>query len=247
MNFLKVSRELQSALLSFGAILCWVFVCFPIPIHLPYLGHLGSGLIVLAFVMVPLWVAKKQGEDIEDYGFRFAPLAKGLGYATISMAIFFSVYAAIDIFGRQWFCGTELAESVKPFLACRRTSMHWPFIDTSLTTGITQAAAAVANQVFGTALPEELMFRGLLLTLLERAWPPKHRFLGGGVGWALIVSSIMFGLIHIPNGGPVHALATFFPGLWFGWLRSATGSLVAPIIAHAGSNLLQVFIATMFS
>ena len=35
-------------------------------------------------------------------------------------------------------------------------------------------------------------------------------------------------------------LATFFPGLLFGWLRARTGNVVAPAVAHALSNLLLV-------
>ena len=34
-------------------------------------------------------------------------------------------------------------------------------------------------------------------------------------------------------------LLTFFPALWFGWLRRVTGSIVPAILAHAASNLLQ--------
>jgi membrane protease YdiL (CAAX protease family) len=37
-------------------------------------------------------------------------------------------------------------------------------------------------------------------------------------------------------------LATFFPGLLFGWLRARTGGVVAPAVAHALSNLLLLFL-----
>ncbi|HWN72129.1 MAG TPA: CPBP family intramembrane glutamic endopeptidase, partial [Haliangium sp.] len=98
-------------------------------------------------------------------------------------------------------------------------------------------AELAAVQLVVVALPEELFFRGFLLELLERAWPPARRFLGGGLGRALIVSSLMFALIHVPREGDVRTLVTFFPGLLFGWMRSATGSILAPVLAHASSNV----------
>ncbi len=44
-------------------------------------------------------------------------------------------------------------------------------------------------------------------------------------------------MIHLPKAGDPRALATFFPGLLFGWLRSATGSIGAAVGVHAASNI----------
>jgi membrane protease YdiL (CAAX protease family) len=43
--------------------------------------------------------------------------------------------------------------------------------------------------------------------------------------------------VHLPREGDPRTLATFFPGLLFGWMRSATGSILAPVMAHAASNV----------
>jgi membrane protease YdiL (CAAX protease family) len=77
-----------------------------------------------------------------------------------------------------------------------------------------------------------------LLHLLEKKFPPKRRILGGGVGLALVISAAMFALIHLPKDGDPRALATFFPGLLFGWMRSATGSILGSTITHGCSNIL---------
>jgi membrane protease YdiL (CAAX protease family) len=95
-----------------------------------------------------------------------------------------------------------------------------------------------AVQLLVVALPEELFFRGCLLHLLEKKFPPKRRILGGGVGLALVISAAMFALIHLPKDGDPRALATFFPGLLFGWMRSATGSILGSTITHGCSNIL---------
>jgi membrane protease YdiL (CAAX protease family) len=111
------------------------------------------------------------------------------------------------------------------------SGIHWPRLDASL-------AKFVAVQIVVVALPEELFFRGCLLELLERRFPPKRRIAGGGVGLALLISAAMFALIHLPKDGDPRALSTFFPGLVFGWMRSSTKSILAPVIAHSSSNIM---------
>ena len=70
-------------------------------------------------------------------------------------------------------------------------------------------------------LVEEIAFRGLLYRAWEEAW-----------GWipAMLASSIMFGLLH--SGFYVQAAA----GVLFVALYRRTGTLVAPVIAHAVGN-----------
>jgi membrane protease YdiL (CAAX protease family) len=87
-------------------------------------------------------------------------------------------------------------------------------------------------------LPEELFFRGFLLHKLEQRFPPRRRILGGGIGLALVLSAAAFAVIHLPREADPRALATFFPGLVFGWMRSATGSILASTVTHGCSNIL---------
>jgi membrane protease YdiL (CAAX protease family) len=37
-------------------------------------------------------------------------------------------------------------------------------------------------------------------------------------------------------------LATFFPGLLFGWMRSSTKSILAGTVTHGASNILVRFL-----
>ncbi|MEA2972768.1 MAG: protease family protein [Actinomycetota bacterium] len=108
---------------------------------------------------------------------------------------------------------------------------------------------------FGTVLVEEMAFRGVLLALA-----------GGlaGTGWAVAVSSALFGLWHVvpvratlrtndlaPSpavvGGTVVVLALVGAGLC--WLRLLTGGLAAPAIVHAsasaGATLVAFFVVRM--
>lgn len=108
---------------------------------------------------------------------------------------------------------------------------------------------------FGTALSEEILFRGVLLGLLVHYFQTPT---------ALIISSAIFGLWHIlptlkdfeeidPLTTTVESklpkrthtvlitlIATTLIGIVFGWLKIASGSLVAPWTVHAALNLVAL-------
>jgi membrane protease YdiL (CAAX protease family) len=73
-------------------------------------------------------------------------------------------------------------------------------------------------------LVEELLFRGLIYHLLEDT---------RGVRWAILGSSIGFGLWHIFGQGPVVGFATLLIGLLFALIRFRAGGIVGLIVLHA--------------
>ena len=114
--------------------------------------------------------------------------------------------------------------------------------------------AAVAYQALiripaGTVVLEEVAFRGVLLALLSQV---SSRW--AAVGW----SSATFGLWHIvptvealqanrlaPSALGVTAavIATAGAGAVFCWLRLRSGSLIAPALAHVGTNSVALLVA----
>jgi membrane protease YdiL (CAAX protease family) len=76
---------------------------------------------------------------------------------------------------------------------------------------------------FGTAVMEEVAFRGVLIGLGRRVWSE---------GPATVVSAVLFGMWHI---APT-LRATTAAGLLFGALRRRADSIVAPIVVHAVVN-----------
>lgn len=119
--------------------------------------------------------------------------------------------------------------------------------------GLGLVYAAAVRIPLGTAVPEEVLFRGVLFGLMRRRsrwWP------------AAIWSSAVFGLWHI---GPTIALArinnidasaavvtgivatsigiTFVAGIIFCLLRRWGGGLLAPILAHVATNSLALLAA----
>ncbi len=73
-----------------------------------------------------------------------------------------------------------------------------------------------------TPIKEELLYRGIIHRFLEK----RHHFLVG-----LIVSSLIFGLLHI--GFPYSAISM---GILFVLLYKITNSLIPPIILHISWN-----------
>lgn len=97
-------------------------------------------------------------------------------------------------------------------------------------------------QFFFSGFGEETVWRGYVQSRLNQAFGRPMRAFGVQFGVGLIVTSILFGLLHafntyVPEIGFASlswgwALFTTFGGLLFGILREKTGSLLAPGIAH---------------
>ncbi|WJJ10898.1 CPBP family intramembrane metalloprotease [Prescottella equi] len=90
-----------------------------------------------------------------------------------------------------------------------------------------------AHIPFGTVATEELLFRGLLTAVTERAFPPAG---------ATSIRAVTFGLWHVH---PAHVADDSVPGtvaftaaasLVFDWLRARSGSLLAPALLHLAVN-----------
>lgn len=103
-------------------------------------------------------------------------------------------------------------------------------------------------------LAEELVYRGVLLELCDRAMGRPWRIAGADVGWGLIVTTAMFAAGHaisISRTGdltiePLLAAGPLIGGLLAAWARARIGSLVPLIVLHNASNLV-IPLATLWS
>jgi membrane protease YdiL (CAAX protease family) len=84
-------------------------------------------------------------------------------------------------------------------------------------------------------IAEEIFFRGYVLPGLVKKF---------GIGWTLLLSSVMFGLFHIDLGAIV---PTFALGLALGWVYLKTGSIWPAMFAHGLHNTVAVLIAKYVS
>lgn len=103
--------------------------------------------------------------------------------------------------------------------------------------------------LFQAALPglsEELLFRGILLGLLNKAFPVKWTWLNTAFGWGLILVSVLFGLVHGLSVNEQWQLRfnsqKFFMtgGLGFalGFVKEKGKSLAPAVLLHNAWNLI---------
>lgn len=99
---------------------------------------------------------------------------------------------------------------------------------------------------FIVAVGEELLFRGYLQSSFNLVFNKKFKIGNVSFGWGLILSAVLFGLIHslivTPTVWP-WMLFTFVGGLILGFIREKDGSLLAPIIVHGLMDFPLVFVS----
>lgn len=95
-------------------------------------------------------------------------------------------------------------------------------------------------------LVEELLVRGAMFAVLDRACGTPWRFLGADVGWGLVLTTLWFGLWHglvLTGDGfvvdPVAILSTGLVGLLLGWVRARSGSVWLAYGAHCAVEVGQ--------
>jgi membrane protease YdiL (CAAX protease family) len=89
--------------------------------------------------------------------------------------------------------------------------------------------------IVGAPIQEEVIFRGLIQSMLERRWTNKFSVSGGSLSRAVVFTAVLFGIIHLEVGSVV-AIGAILLGLVAGELRRRSGSLLPAIIVHALFN-----------
>lgn len=104
------------------------------------------------------------------------------------------------------------------------------------------ARAAVLMQL-AVGLSEELLFRGLVLCGLVRAWGETRR----GIIRAVLVASLIFGVLHLtqvasgglsPSGALLLTLQACVIAAWWGALVVAGGSIWPAVMLHSAVNAI---------
>lgn len=77
---------------------------------------------------------------------------------------------------------------------------------------------------------EEWLFRGVLLSKLNKMFPFKY---------SNVICAFIFSLFHLE----IYLLPYFLNGLIYGWIKTKNNSLYSAIILHILYNLIAVFIS----
>jgi membrane protease YdiL (CAAX protease family) len=95
--------------------------------------------------------------------------------------------------------------------------------------------------IIGSPIQEEIIFRSLIQSILERTSMITFSvFRGGLLSGAVAFTTVLFGIIHLESGAAV-ATGAVILGLAAGELRRRSGSLLPAIIVHALFNAADAF------
>lgn len=112
------------------------------------------------------------------------------------------------------------------------------------------SADAVTFQLTMPGLEEEILYRGLLLFMLNEAFRGRIRMAGVNWGWSALLTSVLFGLAHAFSYSSADGISfdamvmamTFIPSFLGVWMRERSGSLLLPVVAHNFGNSIFFFI-----
>ena len=111
----------------------------------------------------------------------------------------------------------------------------------------------LSSLIYQASLPsitDELVYRGLLLVALDRAFSQPLTVMGAKMGWGAFMTAMLFAASQTLSATPeyvmslnVNAAGYFFTaGLILAWIRSASGSVYLPIILHSWANVSVFFL-----
>jgi hypothetical protein len=155
-------------------------------------GYNSARLVGLVAALYLFLVAR----PLSGIGYHWRVKARDVGIAAIAFAVYAPFAVTLGV--------------VTGFL-------HW-----SAHTSLTDVLATPLVVYLATALPEELLFRGLLQNVLARSF-------GSGIG--LATASVIFGLAHLPD--PRYVVLATLAGLAYGFTYQRTGKITASAITHA--------------
>ena len=200
------------------------------------------GGIAVIFMLAPSYAARlsRRPFDYRAAGLGISPLGLNLRVLGIALAVTWPLFLLGFLLYYGLLCSPgalpslhHLAQVLSPICPSYRGLAGFSL---SLPSGFLMLAL---TQVLVVALPEEIFFRGYLMSRLEERWPSRRRLWGAPVGWSLLVASALFGLGHFLVDFQPGRLAVFFPALVFGWMRQRTGSLAPATLFHALCNLFS--------
>jgi membrane protease YdiL (CAAX protease family) len=224
------------ALAVLGSLACIALFSY-LPLLLPWLEEYGGALIAAGFIYIPAFVLWRRGETFASVGVDGRRPWPALATTLAAALVVFPLFAVGFFFYHYLLFGKT------PCFVPERL-FSWPGWSAASVPGLSGVVTFALVQLIMVALPEEIFYRGYLQSRLQSLLPGRLVILGGDVGPAVIVTSIVFAVGHLVAIPSPHRLAVFFPSLLFGWLRNRTGSVVGPILLHAAANVLQALLGT---
>jgi len=201
-----------------------------------FVQQIMHGVIACMFLVGPQIAARLSRQLFDDRaaGITLHPIGPGLRVLSLALIVTWPAF----ILGFFVFYGS-LCPSLRILRAIVPICSRWPGIagmHLQLPEGFWLLAL---SQILIVAVPEEVFFRGYLMSRFEDRFPSRRRWWGAAVGWPLLLTSLLFAIGHFLVDFQPARLAVFFPALAFGWMRSRSGSVAPGAVFHALCNLLS--------
>ena len=236
----KARASLREPLLAFAAAIALAVTLYWAGQTAGFVQQIMHGLIACSFLLGPRIASRLSGRPFDERaaGITVTPVLPGLRVLGLAILITWPAF----VLGFFLYYGTvcsghgplrALSEVMAPLCA------GWHGIS-GLHLRLGDGFAGLAlSQIMVVAVPEEIFFRGYLMSRFEERWPSRRRLWGAAVGWPLLLASMLFATGHFLVDLQPARLAVFFPALVFGWMRSRSGSVAAGAVFHALCNLLS--------
>lgn len=104
----------------------------------------------------------------------------------------------------------------------------------------------ILGQIIMVALPEEVFFRGYMQKELKTIFKKDYQIGLLSVNKGVLLTSFLFAISHSLITVQWWHLFIFFPSMIFAFLKEKTGTILAPILFHASSNILMQWIAVHY-
>lgn len=212
------------AFLAFFAITAVVSALYHVR-GVPFLERNLAVVAAVLFLYVPALLLWRRGYELEQFGLRARPVGRSL----LLYALFVAVVLPLFAYGYYLYLRRGCPMIYRMISNFWRLYLRCPPPIVPALRLPPELPVTVLSQLLVVALPEEFFFRGFLLGRLKETLSPSK---------ALVASALVFALGHYLVTFQPAALAVFFPGLLFGLLRLATGSILAGTLFHATCNLL---------
>lgn len=234
---------------SFGAVLC-LFIDFRKSIKYWYLLLLFLFIGLMDNFFHTLTINYPNLQIIESHSY-------GNQYLCWSGKLYSIVFVLISIIPlRKIITPSEIGLTFRQNDKSIRFSLIFIFIFfiVASTLGLLSGKASFDSEtlLFMAIMPglnEELIYRGLLLGLMNKIFKNKFRIVKTNFGWGAIITSLVFGILHgfqISDNFQLQfdfftILITGIYGFIFALIRERSGSLVFPVIAHSAADFFNYF------
>jgi hypothetical protein len=109
-----------------------------------------------------------------------------------------------------------------------------------------QTAETIWYEATMPGLAEELLWRGILLAMLDRMFTARFKLANAEIGYGAIALTLVFALVHglhfdktlAVQTDWMNALMAAVTGFALVWLRLRTRSLVLPVVLHNATNVI---------